>query len=485
MREEPVKIHEENFRILCGDWIKCLKMLPDESVHCCVTSPPYWGLRDYGVTGQLGLEKTPEEYIAKVVAGFREVRRVLRKDGTLWLNMGDSYASDAGTNRKPTTLTGSKVPSGWSNRCQPTRVGIAAKMRHGKDIDPKRQNAGEPIKHGDSGLKPKDLIGMPWRIAFALQLDGWYLRAQCPWIKRNSMPESVRDRPGTSTETIFLLSKSERYFYDAEAVKMPAAGTAHARGSGVNPKAAAHNNSRKDRARAEHMRGPTETMNGIRPNKNETTGLRRYEGFNARWDAKEATRSRQNESFSAAVKDIVPVRGRRNHDWFMDSWEGLLTDDDGDPLAFVVNPAPFPEAHFATFPEALVKPCILAGTSEKGCCPKCGAPWKRVIETGELAGECVIQNGDRPAADVRGVSETSLLRTNGRTFRETRTTDWQASCACDAGDPIPCTVIEPFWGSGTTGKVAMNNHCKVIGIELKPEYIEMSLRTRFRQRRLL
>lgn len=320
------------FEIKHGDWIDVLRTMPNESVQCCVTSPPYWGLRDYGVSGQLGLERTPEEYVAKVVAGFREVSRVLRKDGTCWINLGDSYSND--------TKWGGK--SGGKNYTSAAGGYQGQRVRRGKDCDPKRGPAapGQPMQQGNAGLKPKDLVGMPWRVAFALQGDGWFLRAQCPWIKRNSMPESVADRPGTATETIFLLSKCQRYFYDAEAVKMPAAGTAHSRGNGVNPKAAIHNATRKDRAKPEHMRGPTAIMNGIRP--------------------------RQNESFSAAVKDIVLERGRRNHDWFMDSWEGLLTDDDGDPLAFVVNPNGYSEAHFATFPPKLVEPCILAGCPEGG-----------------------------------------------------------------------------------------------------------------------
>jgi DNA modification methylase len=174
-----------------GDCLQALKALPEGSVQCVVTSPPYWGLRDYGVKGQLGMEKTPEEYIVKVVAIFRELRRVLRDDGTLWLNLGDSYAGSG--------------------------KGIGSD--HGKavvDDDGYGKKISLP-----AGLKPKDLIGIPWRVALALQADGWYLRSDIIWSKPNPMPESVTDRPTKSHEYVFLLTKSAKYFYDAEAIKEP------------------------------------------------------------------------------------------------------------------------------------------------------------------------------------------------------------------------------------------------------------------------
>src|SRR6266550_1548866 len=163
--------------------------LADNSVHCCVTSPPYWGLRDYGTPGQLGLETTPDEYLTVMVDVFREVWRVLREDGTLWLNMGDCYATGAG------------------------KVGECGHVYYGPMTQPNRM----PIE----GLKAKDLVGMPWRLAFALQADGWWLRSDIIWSKRNPMPESVTDRPTKSHEHLFLLAKSERYYYDAEAIREP------------------------------------------------------------------------------------------------------------------------------------------------------------------------------------------------------------------------------------------------------------------------
>lgn len=181
-----------SIRILTGDCREVLKTLPDQCAHCCVTSPPYFGLRDYGVDGQIGLEQTPDEYVAEMVAVFREVRRVLRDDGTLWLNLGDSYASQ---------------PS-WGRGGGSTLDGRKQGHEGGKSADRTRM-----------GLKPKDLIGIPWRVAFALQADGWYLRQDIIWHKPNPMPESVRDRCTKAHEYIFLFSKSPRYYFDAEAVK--------------------------------------------------------------------------------------------------------------------------------------------------------------------------------------------------------------------------------------------------------------------------
>lgn len=184
-----------------GHVLDVLREMPDESVDCCVTSPPYWGLRDYGVAGQIGLEKTPEEYVAVMVEVFREVRRVMRKHGTLWLNLGDSYAGSWGAQGRSGSMSERSVVQARSIAAHPKNV-----SRTGS-VDPA------------SGLKPKDLVGIPWRVACALQADGWYLRSDIIWSKPNPMPESVTDRPTKSHEYVFLLSKSERYFFDQEAVR--------------------------------------------------------------------------------------------------------------------------------------------------------------------------------------------------------------------------------------------------------------------------
>jgi DNA modification methylase len=199
--------------ILNGDCIEMMKTLPDRSVNCCVTSPPYFGLRDYGHEGQIGLEETPDAFVQKMVEVFREVNRVLRDDGTLWLNLGDSYAG-SGKGRN-----GDGSPNVDPLSKQATSAGTII---------------GKLIKSQTPDCKPKDLIGIPWRVAFALQADGWYLRQDIIWHKPNPMPESVTDRCTKAHEYIFLLSKSARYFYDAEAIKEPSASSSIARLSQPN-----------------------------------------------------------------------------------------------------------------------------------------------------------------------------------------------------------------------------------------------------------
>ena len=183
--------------LLQGDCLSVLATLPDQSVQCCVTSPPYYGLRNYGVDGQIGLEPTPDVYVAKLVAVFREVRRVLRDDGVLWLNLGDSYVSNPGDRAKV---------GGFQGNASPERIAAESSMSMNKHT---------------SGLKPKDLIGIPWMVAFALRADGWFLRQDIIWHKPNPMPESVKDRCTKAHEYIFLLAKSQKYYYDAEAVSEP------------------------------------------------------------------------------------------------------------------------------------------------------------------------------------------------------------------------------------------------------------------------
>ncbi len=210
-------------RIITADVIDGLRQLPDESVHCVVTSPPYWGLRDYGVDGQIGLEATPAEFTARLVAVFREVKRVLRKDGTCWVNLGDSYAGGSTTGA---ARPGSGRADGIvDDRAQRNRNGVGSV----------------------AGLKPKDLVGIPWRFAFAMQDDGWWLRQDIIWAKPNPMPESVTDRCTKAHEYIFLLTKSATYHYDAEAIKEDAVGGRLAfYGHGVTSAARGADASRQD-----------------------------------------------------------------------------------------------------------------------------------------------------------------------------------------------------------------------------------------------
>jgi DNA modification methylase len=196
-----------SYKILQGDCIEQMRTLPDQSVQTCVTSPPYFGLRDYGKDGQIGLEETPEAYVGKMVEVFREVRRVLRDDGTLWLNLGDSYAAARGGTHQPAeTLAG----------------GNGGKTANGERVNRDRHDGYNPTRNAAAiGLKHKDLIGIPWRVAFALQADGWYLRQDIIWHKPNPMPESVTDRCTKAHEYIFLLSKSAKYYYDHNSIKQP------------------------------------------------------------------------------------------------------------------------------------------------------------------------------------------------------------------------------------------------------------------------
>jgi DNA modification methylase len=302
--------HDANLSVFNGDSLAVLKTLPDESVQCCVTSPPYWGLRDYGVDGQMGLEKTPEEYVSKMTQLFREVRRVLKPNGTCWINLGDSYnGSGKGGN-----------PPDSPHKFQQSNAGSLSGAKNRKGWD---------------GLKPKDLVGIPWRVAFALQADGWWLRQDIVWHKANCMPESVTDRCTRSHEYIFMFTKSERYFYDHEAIKEPAIYDVDGTGT----------EARKARASEELKSHPDGERNGIRPagyknsvnfegknqgNEKQRGHGRRHDGFNDRWDAAEADGA------------VTGMRNKRS------VWK--------------VAPACYPEAHFATYPPDLIKPCILSGS---------------------------------------------------------------------------------------------------------------------------
>ena len=371
-----------DWTVTTGDCLEVLRSLPDGSVDCCVTSPPYWGLRDYGVDGQLGLEPTPDAYVASMVGIFREVRRVLADHGTLWLNLGDSYTS------------GGRDGHG-------TRVGYKQQTNRGMNGDADPVRPGQP-----DGLKPKDLVGIPWMVAFALRADGWYLRSDIIWAKPNPMPESVTDRPTKAHEYIFLLSKAERYYYDADAVREAY--------------------SESSLGRYEYpMQDTGKRIGGRQPGKG-------YEAENA---------------------DIQPNPAGRNR-----------------RTVWTVTTEPFPEAHFATYPTALVEPCIRAGCPLQ-VCAECGKPWQRVVEaSGESNHGGYRKRADAPGAEV---SATSVFRT-GR-ITEKRTTGFAPTCSCDAGTR-PGTVLDPFTGSGTTGLVAVREGRSFVGIELNPEYADMARR---------
>lgn len=291
----------------CCDVLEGLRSLPDESVHTCITSPPYWGLRDYGHEGQIGLEASLGEYIGKLVTVFDEVRRVLRPDGTLWLNMGDAYAGSWGAQgRQGETgqMAGRSVVAARD-------AGISARQIEAHPQTVTRTGALDKTP----GLKQKDLMGIPWRLAFALQDAGWYLRQDIIWHKPNPMPESVRDRCTKAHEYLFLLSKSARYYFDQEAMKEPASF-----GEPNSPQS----------IKSPHGQGYT-----------------RRSGNKER---KPASARGCPEGTGSNVAGSVP-------------WEGGSRNKRS---VWSVSTVPFPGAHFATFPPKLIEPCVLAGSPPDG-----------------------------------------------------------------------------------------------------------------------
>lgn len=391
----------DGITIYNADVISGLSELPDESVQCVVTSPPYWGLRDYGVEGQIGLEPTIEEYVTKMVAVFREVRRVLRKDGTAWVNMGDTYAS-----------SGDRRHGGW-DRNNKNPDGSARMSRQAGD------------KWGGATaigvIKPKDLCGVPWRLAFALQADGWYLRSDIIWHKPNPMPESCEDRPTKSHEYVFLLTKSARYFYDQYAVR--------------------EEGTYEPGTRRRAFTSPRACAMGRQPSGNEVEG----------W---------------------VTESGYRN---LRDVW--------------TIATQAYAGAHFATFPEALVERCLLAGTSEEGCCDECGSPHERVVDKPEnpFPGSSHTHASDLECGSTQvhasGIPAGTIMRQRYQAKARDVTTGWRPTCAHDAAT-VPCTVLDPFGGSGTTADVAQRLGMRCILIELSEPYCRMAAK-RFRQRTLL
>ena len=486
--------------------------LADQSVHCVVTSPPYWGLRAYelkpspwpkvtyspmagmppitvpgcdpdcdhvwgdeipgesrggsgtptdknnrgegyargesrgnwcqrcgGWRGCLGLEPTIEMYVGHLVAIFREVKRVLHPSGVFFLNLGDSFAgSMKGVGADGTAYAGAKQSTNRGS------VGIYQER---------------PPTAQDIGLKPKDLCMVPQRVALALQADGWWLRSEIPWPKRNAMPGSQQDRPTVSHEHIFMLTKSERYYYDQEAVKQPPADASVERIS--------------QRTFGQQTGGDKDYSHGVNPN------------MSAR------------KTLENLAKNTDGGRIRRTTDWWFDGlrhaaieaqkWSahaldvldngGPLVNEDGEIIALDVTTKGYHGAHFATWPVDLVTPLILAGSSGYGVCPKCGAPWERVVERedkgwdGSRYGERVVNASG--GAISGGTAKSTLGSSHGRLTADYATVGWQPTCSCDAGDPVPAVVLDPFAGSGTTGEACryLPHPRKFAGLDLSPTYL--------------
>lgn len=425
--------------------------LADNSVHTVMTSPPYWGLRVYsgeqnqiwggnpncdhrwewstkkGISGgkaanrevkgaenfqivpdtksgtcsrchawygALGSEPTPEMFVANIVTIFREVKRVLHPSGILWLNVGDSYNGSGGA---------------------------------GGDYNKNGIREGQPRYSGRSAatLKPKDLCGIPWRVALALQQDGWYWRSWMPWIKRNGLPNTGPDRPDNLCEVIHMFTKNRNPYFDKEAVRIPAIYGYDDRGS------------RKDRRRELKQAGDKK-MNAM---DHSTGGTRNW---------------RTSDAFMDSIEALL------------DGAQGMLVQ--GEPLAMVVNTSGFKGEHFAAFPPKLVQPCIKAATSEWGVCPKCGEPWIRMVEKTHQ------KRTDLPKDDPRyrpNEYNGSYGEINGKAdaaYYESRTLGWKPGCKCNAV-PVPATVFDPFVGSGTVLQVARELGRNGVGLDLSFPYI--------------
>ena len=521
-------------RIVCGDALEVLRDIPSGVFQTCVTSPPYWGLRDYGIEPQvwggdaecehvwgkyvrpgqgggiastkvqikgkdnfqivpdseqafcqrcgawrgcLGLEPAPELYVKHLVEIFREVRRVLRDDGTVWLNLGSSYWGGKGRSgyelpheaerrraKGETFQTGHNVPGYMDMRPSDGRHNI---------------------------FKPKDLVPIPWMVAMALQRDGWWLRAEAPWIKVNAMPESVKDRPTRGIEYWFLLSKSKKYYYDADAIREPFAGDTlprYKRGMNENKWTDGAGNA-NSLNRSERWSLPAEkphTMSQPRPNVRKLAdtktggdgaGFRGHSGY-------------YGEDGQLLVNPLG--RNRRTSDWWVESLDGLIEEtreylayleevrkgnqmlvaEDGEPLGLYYSTKSFKGAHFATFSPDMITPLVLCSTSKKGQCPKCGKAWVRVVEK-QSRREGRPSVAGRHAQDWQDVGGASLWN-KGTVSIEVQTLGWQPACDCDAGDPVPQLILDPFMGAGTTGLVAIQQGRNYFGIDASEQYCEMA-----------
>jgi DNA modification methylase len=376
MKKKIVKTNH----IFQGQILDNLKKIPDNCIQTVITSPPYWNKRDYKMEGQIGHEKTVEEYVFNLVEVFEEIKRVLRDDGTVWLNIGDSRSAGGRKDYDPSLKS---KTSGLINRS-------AGGQRSTPDW-----------------AKPKDLLGIPWRVAFALQAAGWYLRSEIIWAKGISfcdkysgscMPESCKDRPTYSHEQIFLLTKKPHYFYDQEGIKEDGiwpAGTKAAKGSG------------------------------------------KREG------------NRRGKSYAI-------YSGKRNP-----------------RSVWAIQTKPFKDAHFATFPEKLVEPCIKAGVSQAGCCSKCFSPFERIVNKKRMKRTEFPPDDPRYRPNTYQGAYGEINGKNDAGYTHTETIGWKKTCKCNS-EVIPCIVLDPFMGSGTVGVVCKKMNCDYIGIELNPKYVRMA-----------
>lgn len=469
--------------IICGDWIDVAKGLPAGCVHTIITSPPYWGQRNYGVDGQLGLEKTPEEHIEKLVMGFRELRRILRDDGILWLNYGDKYAN-------------SGSGSGQDNS-HPSDGGACSGFR-----DSRYLNQRNPSSLG-SGLSQGNLIGLAWRLALALQADGWVLRSDVIWAKAisfndkysgSTMPESVNGtrwercrvkkkewdgskaknkdefgnrntecyrehlqaeykdcpgcpkceandglvlrrgswRPTRAHEYLFQFVKQVPYYADMEAVREDCV-------SGDN-----------------NIRDRTEQKLNTTPGQSPHGNLC------------------QNDYVSRNLRDVWTIEDCDLLEQFF-MWKSQH--DDNLKNVWTINPQSYKKAHYATFPEKLVEPCIKVSTSQKGICPKCGSQWARIIETtGGTIGASWTDHSDDIGKGKSGCKHDgggfgTKQAKEGDPYKR-QTLGWKPTCGCGCAETVPAIVYDPFMGSGTVAATAARMGRNYLGSELSKDYLE-------------
>lgn len=426
--------------ILVGDAIAHLRGMPDNSVDCVVTSPPYWKLRDYGVEGQIGLEDSPAEWVSRMVEVFGECRRVLAPHGTCWINIGDKYMSDGGSGHQ-----------GNGNSCR-------AHRRHTQ-----RNLATAPP--AAFGLKSKDLCLMPARLAIALQDAGWYVRQRCIWLKPSPMPESTKDRPTTDYEEVLMLTKSEEYYFDSFAVMQATTGGAHSRGSGRTP--------RSGRIGA-----------GIRDEQREAVGSR---NLRAVWRIPSQPYADEKCLACGAYYDAREKRQLAR----TENWKLICACGRSDAWL----------AHFATFPSALPELCIRASTSERGNCAWCGVPIERIVErprVGDWSPHPELKH--KPGAVSRNLFKTTLADKqrvigvstraaraakgdHGNPFHAPKHLGWRECCPAAHGETRPAVVLDPFGGAMTTAIAAERLGRGAIMIELNAEYAAMGAE-RLRRNRL-
>ena len=479
-------------KILKGDCLETLKKVKTNTVNTCVTSPPYWGLRDYnGEEKQLGMEDTPEEFVENLVNVFKEVKRVLRDDGTVWLNLGDSYAGNS------------------------SRASNNGRAGYGTEREGVFNKSGQ-------GLKNKDLVGIPWRVAFALQTDGWYLRQDIIWHKPNPMPESVTDRCTKAHEYIFLLSKSSKYYYDNEAIKEDLADSSVVRlsqqslfeqeGSDRVPfktngkmkavyskshgKYATKENEAAHRQGIHANRGENlvEVRNNLPKQKDLVSFLKKTTNAKKLAENTDIPLSKIEHWFR---NDKSGFSYPTKEDWFkvrefIDDWskdfneidtglssyelktdEVLVSGKRNKRSVWTVTTKPFKGAHFATFPMDLIAPCVLAGCPEK-ICLDCGEPYVREVES------VSVKRNELPKDDSRyrpKLYDGNYKDINGKGdagYNQSKDLGFKKQCDCETNETKGGTVLDPFGGSSTTGIFASANNRNSIMCELNAEYIEIA-----------